>query len=89
MVQNKATYKLFCLKCGIQAVGKATHFGKRISSYIRHIVKEGNTCCTNKHFYETPGHSIEDFSVTGIALLENPPADPEELKLRLCEFQGY
>ena len=46
-------------------------------------------CCTNKHFYGTPGHSIEDFSITGIALLENPPTDPEELKLRLWEFEGY
>ena len=29
---------------------------------------------------KTPGHSVEDFSITGIALLENPPTDPEELK---------
>ena len=98
MVQNKATYKFFskkftylitCLKCCIQAVGKATHFEKRISNYITHIRKKRDTCCTNKHFYETPGHSIEDFSITGIALLENPPTDPEELKLRLWEFEGY
>ena len=82
-------YLVTCLKCGIQAVGKATHFGKRISNYITHIGKKRDTCCTNKHFYGTPGHSIEDFSITGIARLENPPTDPEELKLRLWEFEGY
>ena len=82
-------YLVACLKCGIQAVGKATHFGKRISNYITHIGKKRDTCCTNKHFYGTPSHSIEDFSITGIARLENPPTDPEELKLRLWEFEGY
>ena len=60
-----------------------------ISNYITHIGKKRDTCCTTKHFYETPGHSIEDFSITGIALLENPPTNPEELKLRLWEFEGY
>ena len=73
----------------MQAVGKATHFGKRISNYITHIGKKRDTCCMNKHFYGTPSHSIEDFSITGIAHLENPPTDPEELKLRLWEFKGY
>ena len=77
---------IYHLKCGIQAVGKATHFGKRISNYITHIGKKRDRCRMNKHFYETPGHSIEDFSITVIALLENPPTDPEELKLRLWEF---
>ena len=77
-----------CLKCGIQAVGKATDFGKRISNYITHIGKKRDTCFSNKHFYETPGHSIEDFSITG-AHLENPPTDPDELKVRLWEFERY
>ena len=44
-------YLVTCLKCGIQAVGKATHFGKRISNYTTHIGKKRDTCCTNKHFY--------------------------------------
>ena len=64
-------------------------FWERISNYITHTGKKRDTCCINKHFYETPDHSIEDFSITGIALLENPPTDPEELKLRLWEFEGY
>ena len=53
-------YLVRCLKCGIKAVEKATHFGKRISTYITHIGKKRDTCCMNKHFYGTPGHSIED-----------------------------
>ena len=84
-------YLVTCLTCGIQSVGKATHFGKRIFNYITHIGKERDTCCTNKQFYETPDHSIENFSITRIALLEkfNPSTDPEELKLRLWGFEGY
>ena len=56
-----------CLKCGIQAVEKATHFGKRISNYITHIGKKGIRVA---HFYGTTSHSIEDFSIAGIARLE-------------------
>ena len=47
-------YLVTRLKCGIQAVGKASHFGKRISNYITHIGKKRDTCSTNKHVYETP-----------------------------------
>ena len=32
------------------------------------------------------GHSVQDYAVSGIAKLENPPSDPIE---RLREFEGY
>ena len=53
----------------LEFVREATYFGKRISNYITHIGKKRDTCCTNKYFYGTPGHSVEVFFITGIAHL--------------------
>ena len=73
----------------MQGVGKATKFNKRISNYITQIEKKIEACCTNKHFFQTEEHSLEDFSIKGIVKLENPPRNPKALDLRLREFEGF
>ena len=42
-----------------------------------------------QHFCLTEGHSIEDFSVTGIVGLVNPPKNPEKKSERLGNFEDY
>ena len=42
-----------------------------------------------QHFYLTEGHSIEDFTVTGIDGLVNPPNNSEKKLERLGNFEGY
>ena len=50
-------YLVTCKRCGMQGVGKATKFNKRISNYITQIKKKIEACCTNKHFFQTEEHS--------------------------------
>ena len=73
----------------MQGIGKATKFNKRTSNCITQSEKKIEACCTNKHFFQTEEHSLEDFSIMGIVKLENPPGNPKALDLRLREFQGY
>ena len=40
-------------------------------------------------FCLTEGHSIEDFTVTGIVGLVNPPRNPEKNSERLGNFEGH
>ena len=58
-------YLITCKRCGMQGEGKATKFNKRISNYITQIEKKIEACCTNKHFFQTEEHSLEDFSNNG------------------------
>ena len=73
----------------MQGVGKATKFNKRIPNYITQIEKKIEACCTNKHFFQTEEHSLENFTIMGIVKLENPPRNPKALDLHLSEFEGY
>ena len=75
--------------CGKQGVGRTTAFQSGISKYILHICKHEPTYSTVKHFYKTRDHSVQDFRITGIVQLENPPKTPKALKARLIEFEGY
>ena len=75
--------------CGKQGVGRTTAFQSRISNYISHICKHEPTYSTVKHFYKTRDHLVQDFRITGIVQLENPPKTPKALKARLIEFEGY
>ena len=86
---NNVIYLVTCKKCGMQGVGKATEFNKRISNYITQIEKKPEACCTNKHFFQMEEHSSEDFSIMGIVKLENPPRNLKALDLHLREFEGY
>ena len=82
-------YLVECKKCGKQGVGSTEDFKLRISNYITHVSKKRPTCKTVQHFYLTEGHSIEDFHITGIAKLVNPPRNPEKKSERLGNFEGY
>ena len=82
-------YLVTCKRCGMQGLGKAAKFNKRISNYITQIEKKIEACCTNKHFCQIEEHSLEDFSIMGTVKLENPPEDPKALDLCLREFEGY
>ena len=73
----------------MEGVGKATRFNKRISNYITQTEKRIEACCTNKHFFQTEEHSLEDFSIMGIVKLDNPPRNLKPLDLCLREFEGY
>ena len=42
-----------------------------------------------QHFYLTKGHSIEDFAISGIVGMANPPRNPEKKSERLGNFEGY
>ena len=42
-----------------------------------------------QHFYLTEGHSIEDFTVTGIVGLVNLPRIQRKKSERLDNFEGY
>ena len=78
-----------CNKCRKQGVGSTEDFKSRISNYISHILTGRPTCKMVQHFYLTEGQSIEDFTVTGIAGLVNPPKNPEKKLKRLGNFEGY
>ena len=59
-----------CLKCGIQAVGKATHFGKKTSNYITHIGKKGISVARINTFMKHPAR-INTFMKHPVTLLYN------------------
>ena len=42
-----------------------------------------------QHFYLTEGHSMENFTVTGIVGLVNPPKNSEKKLEKLGNFKGY
>ena len=68
-------YLVECKKRGKQMVGSTGEFSPRISNYITHIENKHEMTCVAQHFWEQ-GHSIEDFSIKGIAKLVNPPPPP-------------
>ena len=78
-------YLVTCKKCGMQGVGSCTTFCKRISNYITSIENKSPGCRIEMHFLK-PEHSVQDFTITGIMQLVNPPRDPIG---RLREFEGY
>ena len=78
-------YLVTCKKCGMQGVGSCTTFCKRISNYITSIENKSPGCKIEMHFLK-PEHSVQDFTITGIVQLVNPPRDPIG---RLREFEGY
>ena len=82
-------YLVECKKCRKQGVGSTEDFISRISNYISHILTKRPTCKMVQHFYLTEGHSIEDFTVTGIVGLVNPPKNSEKKSERLGNFEGY
>ena len=78
-------YLVTCKKCGMQGVGSCTTFCKRISNYITSIENKSPGCRIEMHFLK-PEHSVQDFTITGIVQLVNPPREPIG---RLREFEGY
>ena len=68
----------------MQGVGSCTTFCKRISNYITSIENKSPGCKIEMHFLK-PEHSIQDFSITGIVQLVNPPRDSTG---RLREVRG-
>ena len=82
-------YLVTCKKCGMQGVGKAAEFNKRISNYITQIEKKLKHAVRTSTFFQMEEHSSEDFSIMGIVKLENPSRNPKVLDLRLREFEGY
>ena len=68
-------YLVMCKKCRMQGVGSCTTFCKRISNYITSIENKSPGCKIVMHFSK-PEHSIQDFSITGIVQLVNPPRNP-------------
>ena len=78
-------YLVTCKKCGMQGVGSCTTFCKRISNYVTSIENKSPGCRIEMHFLK-PEHSVQDFTITGIVQLVNPPRDPIG---RLREFEGY
>ena len=69
----------------MQGVGSCTTSCKRISNYITSIENKPPGCKIKMQFLK-PEHSIQDFSITSIVQLVNPPRDPIG---RLREFEGY
>ena len=86
---ENVSYLVEWKKCRKQGVGSTEDFKSRISNYISHILTKRPTCKMVQHFYLTEGHSIEDFTVTGIVGLVNPPKNSEEKSERLGNFEGY
>ena len=82
-------YLVSCCRCPMQGVGQTEKFQARVYNYISHILKRKQTCGIVKHFMETIGHSVSDFSIMGIVQLENPPRPKADLKKRLTEFESY
>ena len=69
----------------MQGVDSCTTFCKRISNYITSIENKSPGCRIEMYFLK-PEHSVQDFTITGIVQLVNPPRDPIG---RLREFEGY
>ena len=63
--------------------------GSRISNYISLILTKRPMCKIVQHFYLTEGHPVEDFTVTSIVGLVNPPKNSEKKSERLGNFEGY
>ena len=66
-------------------MGSCLVLSQRVSNYITSIEKRNPSCKIEQHFTR-PGLTINNYSVLGIAKLENPPRDPTG---RLREFEGY
>ena len=80
-------YVVECKKCGKQ--GSTEDFKPRIPNYISHILMKRATCKSVRHFYVTPGHSANDFSIKGIVKLTNPLMQEKARYKILTEFEGY
>ena len=43
----------------------------------------------DKHFIKTTAHTLDDFDVQIICMLENPLREKKQLTTRLKQFEGY
>ena len=88
-LSENVIYLVTCLKCGMQGVGETTDFKKRMANY-RSCIRNGRISCNvDRHFVETAEHSLDDFDVQIICMLEKPPRGRRDLRIRLKQFEGY
>ena len=86
---QNVVYLVTCKKCKIQGVGETTNFKKRMANYRTCIRNHKISCNIDKHFVESEDHSLNDFDVQIICMLERPPKKKKDLQVRLKQFEGY
>ena len=82
-------YLVTCKKCNLQGVGSTKDSDSRLANYLSNIRKRRGTCCIVKHFLDSEGHTIRDFTYQPIVKLENLEANNSKIMKRLRSFEGY